>query len=210
MHAELDALSANDTWELVPRPSGKNIVGSKWDFRTKHLAEGSIDRYKARLVAQGFSHIFGFNFSHTFSHVVKAATVRVVLTLDVRNQWPLHQLDVNNAFLHDILNEPVFMAQTPGFIDPRFPHHACCLKKALYGLRQVPRAWFVRFNASLLSLNFHCCKMDTSLFYYRHDNMTLYLLLYVDDIIVTGNDQEFFRRFIDRTKEESKLRIWAP
>ncbi|GJW53128.1 retrovirus-related pol polyprotein from transposon RE1 [Tanacetum coccineum] len=97
-------------------------------FKTKH----SPILFKARVVAQGFTQIPGLDYSHTFSPVVKASTVRIVLSLAVLHRWRLHQLDVKNAFLHGHLNETVYMEQPPGFIDPQFPNHVCKLSKALY------------------------------------------------------------------------------
>lgn len=142
MDVEICALRQNWTWDLVPRPPGINIVGSKWVFCTKYLSDGFVDRQKARLVALGFTQIPGFDFSHTFSPVVKASTVRVVLSLAVTRNWSLHQLDVKNAFLNGVLSKPVYMEQPLGYTDPHFPRHVCRLKKALYDLKQAPRAWF--------------------------------------------------------------------
>ncbi|KAD0286868.1 hypothetical protein E3N88_44505 [Mikania micrantha] len=144
MRKEIDALHQNKTWTLVLRPENTNIVGSKWIFRTKYLSDGTIERHKARLVAQGFTQVPGIDYSQTFSPVVKAATIRIVLSLAVINGWNLHQLDVNNAFLHGALQEQVYMEQPPGFVDPEFPNHVFRLNKALYGLKQAPRAWFQR------------------------------------------------------------------
>lgn len=142
MEDEMQALRSNNTWDLVPRPSTSNIVGSKWVYRTKYNSDGTIQRLKARLVAQGFNQLPGIDYTHTFGPVVKAASVRIVLSLVVMHKWPLHQLDVNNAFLNGQLTDTVFMEQPPGFADPRFPHHVCRLKKALYGIKQAPRTWF--------------------------------------------------------------------
>nr|KAJ0193033.1 hypothetical protein LSAT_V11C800391760 [Lactuca sativa] len=116
MQKELDALYNNNNWTLFPRPTGKNVVGSKWLFRTKYRSDGTIERHKARLVAQRYSQIPGLNFSHTFSPVVKASIIRVILALVVLNNWGLHQLDVNNVFLHGQLTERVYMEQPPGFV----------------------------------------------------------------------------------------------
>ncbi|KAI3522941.1 hypothetical protein L1887_00993 [Cichorium endivia] len=107
MHDEMEALRQNNTWTLVPRPLDSNVVGSKWVYRVKYNSDGSVERFKARLVAQGFTQIPGLDYSHTFSPVVKASTVRIVLSLAVTNKWRLHQLDVKNAFLHGHLNETV-------------------------------------------------------------------------------------------------------
>lgn len=143
-------------------PPNTKIIGSKWVFHTKFHSASSIERHKARLVVQGFTQISGTDFHHTFSLVVKAATVWGILALVVQFRWPLHQLDVKNAFLNGILTKPVFMSQPPGFVDPHFPTHVCLLKKALCGLCQSPLAWFQRFNTFLVSLG---NRSDSSLFY---------------------------------------------
>ncbi|KAK1603217.1 hypothetical protein QYE76_018220 [Lolium multiflorum] len=128
------------TWKLVPRPPGVNIVGSKWVFKTKQHPDGSIDKYKARLVARGFTQQHGIDYGDTFSPVVKPATVRLVLSLAVSRGWMLRQVDVSNAFLHGYLSEDVYMQQPPGFEDARYPSYVCKLQRALYGLKQSPRA----------------------------------------------------------------------
>lgn len=109
MEEEMAALRANNTWFLVPRPKNANVVGPKWIFRTKFHSDGMVDRYKAHLVMQGFPQVPGLDYAHTFNPVVKASAVRVVLTLAVMQKWPLHQLDVKNAFLSGTLSNTVFM-----------------------------------------------------------------------------------------------------
>ncbi|KAI3719151.1 hypothetical protein L6452_20045 [Arctium lappa] len=206
MRRELDALHQNSTWSLVPRPVNRNVVGSKWVFRTKYHSDGTIDRHKARLVAQGFSQIPGLDFAHTFSPVVKSSTVRVVLSLAVINSWKLHQLDVNNAFLHGHLNECVYMEQPPGFVHPEFPNHVCKLNKALYGLKQAPRAWFHRLSAFLTSNGFSCSRADPSLFVFKRDSCIMYLLVYVDDLILTGNHDHVLAAFITKLNQEFAIK----
>ncbi|KAJ9558897.1 hypothetical protein OSB04_013511 [Centaurea solstitialis] len=206
MDDEITALRINNTWELVPRPKSTNVVGSKWVFRTKYLSDGSVDRLKARLVAQGFTQIPGFDYSHTFSPVVKASTVRIILALAVMNKWPLHQLDVKNAFLNGLLSETVYMEQPPGYVDPEFPHHVCRLKRALYGLKQAPRAWFQRLSTFLCKIGFTCSRADTSLFIFTRGSAVLYLLVYVDDIILTGNQPSLIQQFISRLHQEFAIK----
>ncbi|CAM8970236.1 unnamed protein product [Rhodiola kirilowii] len=206
MDEDMAALRRQHTWDLVPRPPNANIVGSKWVFRLKYFSDGSIDRHKARLVAQGFSQIPGFDFDHTFSPVVKAATVRTVLAIATMRKWPLHQLDVKNAFLNGVLDTPVYMAQPVGYKDPLHPDYVCCLRKAIYGLKQAPRAWFQRFSSYLSRLGFICSNADTSLFVYSRGSTLLYLLVYVDDIILTGNDSTVIRQFIARTDKEFSIK----
>uniref|UniRef100_A0A2N9GUK4 Reverse transcriptase Ty1/copia-type domain-containing protein n=1 Tax=Fagus sylvatica TaxID=28930 RepID=A0A2N9GUK4_FAGSY len=202
MDEEIQALQSNHTWILVPRPTNTNIVGSKWVFRTKYLPDGFIERLKARLVTKGYTQVPGLDYTDTFSPVIKATTVRVVLSLAVTNKCPLRQFDVKNAFLNGHLTEHVYMEQPPGYIDPRFPNHVCQLKKALYGLKQAPRAWFQRFSSFLLQLGFYCSRADTSLFvFHKHSNI-IYLLLYVDDIIITGNNPSLLENFTCKLNSE--------
>ncbi|WVY97892.1 hypothetical protein V8G54_030043 [Vigna mungo] len=187
MQAEFDALHRNNTWELVSRSSTQNLVGCKCVFRIKRHPDGSIDRYKARLVAKGFHQRPGSDYTETFSPVVKPVTIRIVLTLAVRQGRSIRQLDVNNAFLQGTLKEEIFMLQPPGFVNKSFLDHVCRLKKALYGLKQAPRAWYTELRVFLLSLGFVNSTTYASIFIYQKLGSTLYLLVYVDDIILTGS-----------------------
>jgi hypothetical protein len=140
MSDEFSTLSQTRTWVLVTRPPGVNIVGSKWVFRTKHRPDGSVEKHKARLVARGFTQQLGIDYGDTFSPVMKPATVRLVLSIVVSRGWTLRQIDVSNAFLHGFLSEDVYMQQPPGFEDAQYPSHVCKLQRAIYGLKQSPRA----------------------------------------------------------------------
>ncbi|MFS8002612.1 putative RNA-directed DNA polymerase [Helianthus anomalus] len=188
----------NGTWTLVPPVPNANVVDCKWVYRLKRDEKGNIKRYKARLVAKGFSQQPGIDYHETFSPVVKSTTVRVVLSLAVTRQWPLRQLDVQNAYLHGDLKETVYLRQPPGFIDPQKPNHLCLLHKSLYGLKQAPRAWFNRLSGALLQLGFHGSKTDPSLFIYSHHGILMYMLVYVDDIILTGNNPQLINNTIKR------------
>jgi hypothetical protein len=121
------------SWHLVPYKKGSNLIDSKWVYIIKKKAGGTIDRYKARLVAKGFKQRYGIDYEDTFSPVVKAATIRLVLSISVSKGWSLRQLDVKNAFLHGVLEEEVYMKQPPGYEKSNAPHHVCRLDKSLYG-----------------------------------------------------------------------------
>ncbi|KAJ0612890.1 putative RNA-directed DNA polymerase [Helianthus annuus] len=190
MTKEYAALLRNGTWSLVPPVPDANVVDCKWVYRLKRDKTGAITRYKARLVAKGFNQQPGIDYHETFSPVVKFTTVRVVLSLAVSQRWPLRQLDIQNAFLHGDLNETVYLRQPPGFSDPQKPDHVCLLHKSLYGLKQAPRAWFHRLSTALHSLGFQGSKTDPSLFIYASGGTLLYMLVYVDDIILTGNNPQ--------------------
>lgn len=163
MFNEFAAFIKNKTWELVPRPTpSTNVVSGKCIFRHKFNSDGSLDRYKAQWVARGFNQQHGMDFDETFSHVVKPTTMHTVLTIAISRGWPIHQLDVANAFLHGPLNEPVFCEQPSGFVDPARSDFVCRLHNALYGLKQAPQAWFQRFAHHIGSLGFTASKSDTS------------------------------------------------
>lgn len=127
------------------------------------------------------------DYAETFSPVVKHTTVRLVLALAATFGWKLHQLDVKNTFLHGILKEEVYMSQPQGFVDPLYPHHVCRLDKSLYGLKQAPRAWNERFTNYLPCIGFRTSQADPSLFVKQDATSLVLLLLYVDDIILTGS-----------------------
>lgn len=150
MNDEYRALVKQGTWTLVPPPLESHVIGCQWIYKIKRHSDGSVARYKARLVANGNQQTEGEDFTNTFSHVIKQPTVRVVLSLAVHHAWPIKQLDVSNAFLHGIIDEDVYMRQPLGYKDPTHPSFVCKLSKALYGLRQAPRAWFSVFSGFLI------------------------------------------------------------
>jgi len=135
---ELTALSANNTWTLVPLPLGKKAIGCRWVYKVKHRSDGTIEHYKAHLVAKGYAQLEGLDFLDTFAPVVKLTTLRLLLALAASHKWFLKQLDVNNAFLHGDLLEEVYMKPPPGINVPN-PHIVCKLQRSLYGLRQASR-----------------------------------------------------------------------
>ncbi|KAK2985183.1 hypothetical protein RJ640_010472 [Escallonia rubra] len=196
MHEELSALHDNQTWDLIPRTRDMNVIGSKWVFKTKLQPYRSVERLKPRLVAKGFNQIEGVDFSEIFSPVIKPGNIRTILTVATVRRWEIRQLDVKNAFLHGYLSTPVYMEQPPGFHDPNFPSHVCRLKRALYRLKQAPHAWFERLSIFLLNLGFFCSESDPSLFTFHCIKGTLLLLVYVDDMILTGDTLEFLEWFI--------------
>jgi hypothetical protein len=175
-------------WNLCPRLGSHNIIKNKWVYKIKQRPDGSIERFKARLVAKGLQQQCGIDYIETFSPVTKPSTIRIVLALAVHFGWVARQLDVSNAFLHGFLAKEVFMEQSQGFPDKAHPNFVCKLHKAIYGLKQAPRVWFHRLSTFLLEIGFTASLVDSSLFLYLHGDIKLFMLIYVDDIIVMGND----------------------
>ena len=206
MRAEYEALLRNQTWSLVDLPRDRRAIGCKWVFRVKENADGTLNKLKARLVAKGFHQTPGFDFSETFSPVVKPTTVRIILTLALAQGWRVAQLDVNNAFLNGELTEEVYMVQPQGFEVSGMDNKVCRLHKAIYGLKQAPRAWFETLHAALRSLGFESAKSDKSLFIKQTGSDTMYILVYVDDILVTGNQESQIRTVISKLNDMFALK----
>lgn len=201
---EMKALQKNDTWILVPLPKGKKRVGCRWSI--KHKADGSIERYKARLVAKGYTQTYGIDYQETFSPVAKLNTVRVLLSLAANLDWPLHQFDVKNAFLHGDLEEEVYMDVPPGFTTSSQTEVVCKLQKALYGLKQSPRAWFGRFSLAMRKHGFRQSNSDHTLFLKHQQGKVRALIIYVDDMIITGNDKEEISRLQKHLATEFEMK----
>ncbi|KAJ9566206.1 hypothetical protein OSB04_002172 [Centaurea solstitialis] len=169
----------------------------------------AYQRYKARLVGDGRSQQVGIDCIETFSPVVKPATIRTVLSIAISKSWPIHQLDVKNAFLHSRLNETVYMHQPLGFRDSTYPDYVCLLKKSLYGLKQAPRAWYESFASFVSTIGFIHSRSDHSLSVYRKGNDMAYLLLYVDDIILTTSSNSLRKSIMSLLADEFAMKDLA-
>lgn len=188
MKTEMEALERNNTWVKSELPKGVKPVGCRWVFTVKRRPDGSIDRYKARLVAKGYTQTYGIDYDETFSPVAKINTLRVLFSIAANKDWPLHQYDVTNAFLHGELQKPVFMCPPPGYTSDFVDGEVCQLKKTLYGLKQSPRAWFGRFTVAMKKYGYKQSNSDHTLFLKRKGEKITCLVIYVDDMIITGDD----------------------
>lgn len=180
---EIDALAKNGTWELVDLPPGRKAVKSKWVFKLK-----TDGRYRARLVAKGFTQIPGIDFDETFSPVARFESLRLLLALAALEDWEIHQLDVKSAFLNGVLEEEIYMEQPQGFITAGKETKVCRLLKAIYGLKQASRAWNLQFHGVLTELGFTRTYSDAGIYVYHSKSPSgpLYIILYVDDITIMG------------------------
>lgn len=182
----------------------EKTIGCKWVFTLKENPDGSINKYKSRLVAKGFHQQEGFDFNETFSPVVKPVTIRIILNLALTNKWDLQQIDVNNAFLNGHLQEEIYMAQPPEFVAEN-KKLVCKFNRALYGLKQAPRAWYEMLSSTLLQFGFKPSRCDPSLFTLVTTQHKLYVLIYVDDIIITGTSPTLIKELIVKLNLEFAL-----
>lgn len=185
--SEYDSLIQNGTWRLEPLPAGRKPVTCKWVFKTKLNPDGSVARYKARLVARGFSQRAGLDYQETFSPVVRFTSIRVLMSFVAQNDLVVHHMDVKTAFLHGKLEEEVYMQQPEGYVDEKFPNYVCRLIKTLYGLKQASRAWFETFSALLKSLGFIESDADMNVYLYTDGDNFVIIALYVDDALLITN-----------------------
>jgi hypothetical protein len=186
MMEEYQSITKNDIWEVVPRPKDKFVVTSKWVYKIKHVVDGSIDKYKVRFVAREFSQQEGENYDEAFALVARYTSIRAIISLAASMGWSLHQMDVKITFLNGVIEEEVYIEKPQGFeVHPK-ETHVCRLKKALYGLKQAPRAWYAHINSYLTRLGFSKSHADPNLYYKVVNNALVILLLYVDDLFLTG------------------------
>lgn len=187
MDEEMASLRANNTWTLEPAPAGVKPIPCKWVFKVKRDADGNIERYKARLVAKGFKQKAGIDFDEVYAPVSKHASLRALLSVVADEDLELHQLDVKTAFLNGVLEEEIYMEQPEGYQE-QGPRVACRLQRALYGLRQAPRAWHTRLKQELEAMGFQASEADPGLWVLRGKESTVYLLVYVDDLLIASRD----------------------
>ena len=192
---EYRSLIDSGTWDLVDLPANKNLVGCKWVFKVKCNANGNIDRYKARLVAQGYSQRHGVDYDEVFAPVARYTTIRTLLAIANQYNLEIHQMDVKSAFLHGSLDNEIFMKQPEGYVDKNYPDKVCKLKRSLYGLKQSARCWNSCIDDFLKSCGYSQSKADPCVYYkseMRDGKQSLIITaVYVDDIILLSDDIEF-------------------
>ncbi|GKV09408.1 hypothetical protein SLEP1_g20916 [Rubroshorea leprosula] len=195
MKEEIDSIEKNNTWELVDKPEGKTPIGVKWVYRVKYKANGSVQKYKARLVAKGYVQKHGIDFLETFSPIARFETVRLVIALAAQMKWKIFQFDVKSTFLNGWLEEDVYVEQPEGFIVQGKEEKVYKLKKALYRLKQAPRAWYGRLDSYLHDNDFHRNENEPTLYVKMKGGDILIICVYVDDIIYTGSSNILIEEF---------------
>ncbi|GJY88642.1 retrovirus-related pol polyprotein from transposon TNT 1-94 [Tanacetum coccineum] len=205
MQEELNQFIANDVWELVPQPRNMTIIGTKWVFRNKLDENGIVSRNKARLVAQGYNQQEGIDYDETYAPVARLESIRILLAYACALDFKLFQMDVKSAFLNGFINEEVYVAQPPGFIDFEKPDHVYKLKKALYGLKQAPKAWYDRLKAFLIKHEYKMGMVDNTLFTKKKSSNLIIVQIYVDDIIFGSTCQDMCDEFAKIMHDEFEM-----
>ena len=189
MQKEMDSIYTNDVWDLVELPANRTLVGNKWVFKKKTKADGSIEQYKARLVAQGFSQKQGLDYDKTFSPVIRFESFRSLVAVAIQKRLKLHQLDITAAFLKGHLEEEVFMKQPEGFVVDGKEYLVCKLKQSLYGLKQSPRCWNSTLDAHLKGMGYVQSTNDPCIYTSSGGESTI-IGVYVDDFVIAGESSE--------------------
>eukprot|EP00878_Enallax_costatus_P002708 GHUV01002897.1.p1 GENE.GHUV01002897.1~~GHUV01002897.1.p1 ORF type:complete len:1307 (+),score=342.07 GHUV01002897.1:73-3921(+) len=193
MNDEMASLIEQGTWEYVPVPPGVNPIPVKWVFKVKRDGLGNLDRLKARLVAKGFKQQEGIDYDEVFAPVTKYSTFRTVMALTAAGDMEIEQLDIKTAFLQGELAERVYIQQPEGF-EEGGKDMCYLLNKAIYGLKQAPRVWYERLHKELVALGFKVAEADPGLYVYQDSANCLYLLVYVDDILLISKDKSFIAK----------------
>ena len=204
MNEEYCSLLTNDAWDLVPLPKGRKLVTCKWVYKTKYGPDEKVDKHKARIVAKGFSQVEGIDYTQTFSPIAKMNFVCLVLSLATTFKWEVHQMNVKSAFLHGDLHEEIYMEQPIGFIQTD-SSLVCHLKKSLYGLKQAPRAWYAKMDSFLLEFGFSRCHSDNTVYTKKVGKYLIILVLYVDDLILTGSDPNLINHVKSSLKKKFEM-----
>ena len=186
MTTQMDSLLKNQTWESIPQPQGKNVVKCRWLYRTKSTSKDVIEHHKACLVTKGLSRQEGIDYTETFASVAKINYVPLILSLVTHFGWKIHQMYVKIAFPHGDLSKEIYMEHSPYFVTDS--NLVCQLKKSMYGFNQAPRAWYEKINRFFVNLGFKRCEYDHNLYVSRLQGDTLIVVVYVDDLVITGNN----------------------
>ncbi|CAL8139429.1 unnamed protein product [Prunus armeniaca] len=205
MDEEMKSLHKNETWKLVQLPKGKKAIGCKWVYM-ESLEKDNI-RFKARLIAKSYAHNEGIDYNEVFSHVVKHSSIRILLALVAQFDLELAQIDVKTAFLHGDLEKEIYMSQPEGFKVARKENWVCKLQKSLYGLKQSPRQWYKRFDRFMIGHKYIRSHYDHCVYFRKlQDGTFIYLLLYVDDMLIACKSKVEIERLKTQLSNEFEMK----
>lgn len=204
MKEEYLSLVKNETWKLVVRPSNRNVIDNRWVYKIKRNTDGSVERYKARLVARGFSQEYGFDYLETFSPVVRFTSIRTMLSIAAQRKMVLRQFDVKTAFLNGDLLEDIFMEQPAGFADGS--NRVCKLQRSLYGLKQASRCWNQKFKNFISMFGFNACEADPCVFVSKQENKLTILAIHVDDGLIASDNKQNIDRVVHFLQEHFEIK----
>ena len=200
---EIDSILQNHTWELVDLPAGCKPLGYRWIFKKKMKTDGTIDKYKARLVIKGYKQREGLDYFDTYSPVTRITSIRMVLAIAAIRNLEVHQMDVKTAFLNGNLEEEIYMEQPEGFIAKRQEKKVCKLVKSLYGLKQAPKQWHQKFDHVILDSGFKINECDKCVYVKDTPDGYVILCLYVDDMLIAGSNEKNDKGY--KGRPESKV-----
>jgi hypothetical protein len=192
MVEEMASLDKNEAWDLVELSTGRNPIGRKWVLKNKLNAEGKVEKYKARLVAKGYSRVEGIGFGEIFSLVARITSIRFILSLVVFD-FEVQHMDVKKTLLHGDLEEEIYMKRLEGFFVKGKKELVCKLKKSRYGLKQSRRMWYKKIDTYMLVLGFTRSKLDHCVYFKLIGDHLIYMVLYVDDMLLIGKKKEVIR-----------------
>jgi len=193
INSEVESILQNHTWELVDLPPGCKPLGYKWIFKRKMKADGSIDKYKARLVIKGYRQREGLDYFDTYSPVTRINSIRMIIAIAALRNLEIHQMDVKTAFLNGDLDEEIYMEQPEGFIAPGQEKKVCKLVKSLYGLKQAPKQWHEKFDHTMITSGFKINECDKCVYVKETENGYVILCLYVDDMLIVGSNDDMIK-----------------
>lgn len=205
MKEEFDSILKNETWEVVDLPNGKKPIGCKWVFKVKKNVDGHVERFKARLVAQGYNQKFGIDYNEVFAPVARHTTFRTLLSVSAKRNFYVKHFDAKTAFLNGELQEEIFMKLPPGFETKFGNGKVCRLKKSIYGLKQAARAWHKTLHKVLIHMGFKQCSSDLCLYVLKNDGKSCYLLTYVDDLIIACENEGIIIQIGDKLMKNFEI-----
>jgi hypothetical protein len=204
----MESIMSNGTWEVVDRPYGCKPIGCKWVFKKKLRPDGTIERYKASLVAKGYKQKKGEDFFDTYSPVANLTTIRTLLSVAASYGFIIHQMDVKTAFLNGELEEEIYMDQPDGFIANVQENKVCKLLKSLYGLKQALKQWHEKFDNTLTSAGFIVNEADKCVYYRHGGGESVILCLYVDDILIFRSNLRVIEEVKHFLSNNFEMKIW--